>query len=338
MKSIRTKTILWALLPIALVLVIIAVTTLYAYERVMRDVVQEWETELAGTLAARLSDGMEQYSVLLQTIAREGDIQSMEADRIERALQQAESQLTTFDTGVVVYDSYGLPVWSTIAGASYIDTGFPIPDIIESLRENGRTVFSDIFEDNTSGKDVVLIAVPVTRGDGLFTGVLAGISEVKHPVPSAIYARVVNLQVGESGFAYLVDGNGRVIYHPFSSFMGARLTTTAPVSRVLKGDTGAVLAEDLSGERVISGFAPVPDTNWGLIIEEQWNSVIGPVRVYNSLLIVLLVTAGVLGVALVVLSTGRILKPIRDLTRGAQLIAGGNFDQGPGVSGAEPTS
>ena len=41
MRSLRTKTILWALLPIALVLVVVAVITLYAYEQVMRSVVQE---------------------------------------------------------------------------------------------------------------------------------------------------------------------------------------------------------------------------------------------------------------------------------------------------------
>ncbi|HEY91487.1 MAG TPA: HAMP domain-containing protein, partial [Dehalococcoidia bacterium] len=326
MRSLRTKTILWALLPIALVLAIAAVTTLYAYERVMRDVVQEWETELAGTLAARLSEGMNQHSLVLQTIAQENDVRSMEPDRVRQAMQHDESRLTTFDAGVIVYDSHGAPVWSTIAGTEYFDTGFPMLDTIKLLRNSRRPVFSDVFKEITSGKDVVLIAVAVTQDDGSFAGVMVGMSEVKHPVPGAIYARVVNLQVGESGFAYLVDGNGRVIYHPFSSFMGARLTATEPVSRVLKGDTGAILTEDLSGARVISGFAPVAGTNWGLIIEEQWLSVIGPVRGYNSLLIVLLVTAGVLSVVLVGLSTGRILKPIRDLTNGARRIAGGDFD------------
>ena len=326
MRSLRTKTILWALLPIALVLVVMAVITLYSYEQVMRNVVQEWETELAETLAARLSEGMNQYGWVLQTVANEDDIRSMEPARLGPALQRAGDRLAVFDAGVVAYDSYGLAVWSTTTGVDRLGTEFPLPTVVDRLRSGRRPAFSDVFEDSVSGKDVVLVAVRITRTDGTFAGVLAGMSEVKYPVPGAIYAQVAELQVGESGFAYLVDGNGRVIYHPYSAFMGARLTATEPVIRALNGDAGAILTEDLSGERVISGFAPISDTGWGLIIEERWDSVIGPVRGYSSLLIVLLVAAGVLSVTLVGLSTGRILRPIRDLTLGARRIAGGDFD------------
>lgn len=326
MRSLRTKTILWALLPIALVLVIVAVITLYSYEQVMRNVVQEWETELAETLAARLSEGMNQYGWVLQTVANEDDIRSMEPARLGPALQQAGNRLAVFDAGVVAYDSYGLAVWSTTTGVDRPGTEFPLPTVVDRLRRGQRPAFSDVFEDSASGKDVVLVAVRITRTDGTFAGVLAGMSEVKYPSPGAIYAQVTELQVGESGFAYLVDGNGRVIYHPYSAFMGARLTATEPVARALNGDAGAILTEDLSGERVISGFAPISGTGWGLIIEERWDSVIGPVRGYSSLLIILLVAAGVLSVILVGLSTGRILRPIRDLTLGAQRIAGGDFD------------
>ncbi len=326
MRSLRTKTILWASLPIALVLIIMAVITLYAYEQVMRSVVQEWETELAETLAARLSEGLNQHGWVLQTVANEDDIRSMEPALLGPALQQAGSRLGVFDAGVVAYDSYGLAVWSTTTGADRPGTEFPLPTVVDRLRGGQHPAFSDVFEDSVSGKDVILIAVRITRTDGTFAGVLAGMSEVKYPAPGAIYAQVTELQVGESGYAYLVDGNGRVIYHPYSAFMGARLTATEPVTRALNGDAGAILTEDLSGERVIAGFAPISGTGWGLIIEERWDSVIGPVRGYSSLLIVLLVAAGVLSVTLVGLSTGRILRPIRDLTLGARRIAGGDFD------------
>ena len=97
MRSLRTKTILWALLPIALVLIVVAVVTLYAYEQVMRDVVQEWETELAETLAARLSEGMNHYGWVLQTIAEEDDIQSMEPVRLGLALSRAGNRLAIFE-------------------------------------------------------------------------------------------------------------------------------------------------------------------------------------------------------------------------------------------------
>ena len=190
MKSLRTKTILWASLPIALVLIIMAVITLYAYEQVMRSVVQEWETELAETLAARLSEGMNQHGWVLQTVANEDDIRSMEPAHLGPALQRAGNRLGVFDAGVVAYDSYGLAVWSTTTGADRIGTEFPLPTVVDRLRGGQRPAFSDVFEDSVSGKDVVLVAVRITRTEGTFVVVLAGMSEVKYPTPGAIYAQV----------------------------------------------------------------------------------------------------------------------------------------------------
>ena len=69
MRSLRTKTVVWALGPTALVLVVVASIILFAYEQAMRDVVKDWETELARTSAARLSEGMDQYRSLLSTMA-----------------------------------------------------------------------------------------------------------------------------------------------------------------------------------------------------------------------------------------------------------------------------
>jgi len=326
MRSLRTKTVLWALLPVAVVLVVVAVITLYAYERVMRDVVQEWETELAETLAARLSEGMDQYSWVLQTIAAEEEVRAMEPVRLGPALQKAGKRLAVFDADVTAYDSQGVALWTMTPGEKRLGTGFPVPSIFDQVRTTSQPVFSDVLRDEVSGRDVVLVAVPITGEDGAFAGVLVGMSEVKYPVPGAIYAQVTELQVGESGYAYLVDAKGRVIYHPYSALMGARVTEAEPVRLALEGSSGAVLTEDLSGERVISGFAPVSGTGWGLIIEDKWDSVIGTVRGYNSLLIGLLAAGGVLSVVLVGLATGRILRPIRDLTTGAQRIAGGDFD------------
>ncbi len=89
---------------------------------------------------------------------------------------------------------------------------------------------------------------------------------------------------------------------------------------------GAVIAEGPEGETVISGFAPVPDTDWAVITQEKWQSVVGPIRGFSRVLLGLLVLGGVLSEVLIFIGIGRILKPIKDLTRGAQRIASGDFD------------
>jgi nitrate/nitrite-specific signal transduction histidine kinase len=308
------------------VLVVVAAIILFAYEQAMSDVVKDWETELARTSAARLSEGMDQYRRLLSTMAGSEAAHSLDPERRSEVLALAGDRLEAFEGGVAAYGSTGRTVWSTPPFLVQVGAGFPAMDDFERLRRTGEAVYSDVFEDEASGRDGILVAVPMYDGEGRFLGALAGITAVEHPDPGAIYAGVTELRVGESGFAYLVDGTGRVIYHPFGAYAGARLTDTAPVARALGGEAGAVLTEDVSGDRVISGFAPVPGTRWGLVVEESWSSVTGAMRGYSALLLGLMAAAVVVSGVLVVLGSGRILGPLRELTLGARRIAGGDFD------------
>jgi signal transduction histidine kinase len=325
-KGLRAKTVLCALIPIALVLVVVAIVALYAYERVARDIVQQRDTELARVSAARLSEALSRYSRVLQSIAAEDDVQSMEPARLSSALEKAQNQLYVFDAGVVVYSSEGVALWSQPFADERRGTDFPVPSEFDKVRRTLRPAFSNVFQDTVSGEDVVLVGVPIVGSGGEFKGVLAGMFRMKYPLLGAIYAEVLQIKVGHSGYAYLVDGNGQVIYHPNGSQMGRNLAATVPVMRATRGETGAVLTEGLTGESVISGFAPVPGTGWGLITQERWGDVVGPIRGYSKLLLGLLVVGGVLSSALIFFSIGRILGPIQDLTRGAQRIAGGDFD------------
>ncbi|MBC8422406.1 MAG: GAF domain-containing protein [Chloroflexi bacterium] len=325
-KSLRAKTVLSALIPIVLMIVVVAIIALYAYERAASDVIQQRDTELARVSAAWLSDNLDQYRRTLQSIADGADAQSMDPPRLSSALEKAQNQLYVFDAGVVVYDSEGLALWSQPFAAERQGMAFPVASTFDKVRRTLGPAFSDVFRDTTSGEDVILVGVPIVSGGGEFKGVLAGMSEIKYPLLGSVYAEVFEFKVGRSGYAYLVDGNGRVIYHPDGSQVGRNLADFVPVVRATRGETGAVLTEDETGETVISSFAPVPGTDWGLITLERWQDVVGSIRGYSRLLLGLLVVGGILSSALIFFSIGRTLEPIKDLTLGAQRIARGDFD------------
>ena len=325
-KSLRAKTVLSALIPTALVMVLVAIIGLYAYERAARDVVQQRDTELVRISAARLSEALSRYSRVLLSVAAEDDLQSLEPARLSSALEEAQNRLYVFDAGVAVYNGEGIALWSQPFAEARRGTDFPLPSEFDKVRRTLRPVFSNVFRDAISGEEVILVAVPIVGNDGGFRGVLSGLFKMKYPLLGPIYAEVLQLKVGRRGYAYLVDGNGRVIYHPDGSRVGKNLAATLPVMRAIREETGAVFTKDVAGERVISGFAPVPGTGWGLITEERWGDVVGPIRGYGKLLLGLLVAGGVISGGVIFFSIGRILRPIRDLTQGAQRIAGGDFD------------
>ena len=71
-----------ALVPTVLVLVVVAVIGFYVYERLTRDIVEQRDTELAMITAARLSEGLTPHSQILQNLAVDDDVQSMEPARL----------------------------------------------------------------------------------------------------------------------------------------------------------------------------------------------------------------------------------------------------------------
>jgi PAS domain S-box-containing protein len=154
---------------------------------------------------------------------------------------------------------------------------------------------------------------------------LGGLATVKRSLIRSMFAEVLELSPGRSGFAYMVDGHGRVIYHRHSAQLTEDFSGTDQVREVTNGRTGSVLAEDVDVETVVSGFAPVPNTGWGIVTQERWSNVVGPIRDYGKVVLGLLIFGGVLASGAIFLATGRILRPVKDLTQGAQRIAGGDF-------------
>ena len=128
-KSLRAKILLSALIPTAIVLVLVAFIALSEYERVSRDVVEERDTELARVSAARLAEGLQRHSRVLQDLAAEGDVQSLEPARLSSALLKAANRLFVFDAGVVVYNTDGVVLSSQPYSAELLGTDTPVPGV-----------------------------------------------------------------------------------------------------------------------------------------------------------------------------------------------------------------
>jgi PAS domain S-box-containing protein len=316
-----------ALIPIALVLVGGAIVALFAYERVARDVVEQRDTELARTSALRLSESLSRVGEILTGFAMEDDVKSLEPIRLGPVLERFQSQYyLLFDAGVAIYSREGVALWTQPRTLERQRADILVPSEFNQVRKTLRPAFSNVFEDAASGQDVVLVGVPITGSDGEFRGMMGGMLNIRTSSVGARLSEILELKAGRTGYAYLVDGSGRVIYHRDYPLLGKSLSTTDPVMRAMQQETGAILGDDSKGERVISGFARVPGTSWSLITQERWDNVVGPIRGYNWLLVGLMVTGGVLCVGAVFLALGRLLNPIKDLTQGAKRIAGGDFD------------
>jgi adenylate cyclase len=140
------------------------------------------------------------------------------------------------------------------------------------------------------------------------------------------------IKVGETGFAFVLDGAGRLVAHPDISLVlrGADEVTLKPFQAIREavGRAGAGLAtgRDTQGNAVAAEAAPVAGLEWTVVVEQPLSEAFGPIyaalRRTAALLLGGAILAGLLAYAL----ARRMTEPIRRLEEGTERIGAGQFE------------
>jgi serine phosphatase RsbU (regulator of sigma subunit)/anti-sigma regulatory factor (Ser/Thr protein kinase) len=291
-----------------IILAAVAVLTFIAYERVTEEELVGGYREMTYSSANRLKEEITKFSNELATQARTESTYFGDPAAQTAVLAQARRRLSIFDGGVVLLDNFGrvaaaLPERPEIAGHDWSDRSF-----FRQLLADRSVVFSNALEDGPDGSSVIVVAVPVTSPTGELLGALAGMFRLGEPTVSAFYASLVRLRAGEEGHAYLVDGDGQVIYHPHPEQIGADLSGDPLVQEVLRGRVGALRIRHQGQSGTVVAYSPVPGTPWGLLTEEDWATIDTPSRRYGRFLFGLLV----LGIVMPTLGFGLLARARRN--------------------------
>lgn len=316
------QALLWIVLPMTVMLAIAIGAGLFAYQQAVQSLVKARDQELARVSAGRLSENMRGYADILLLLANSESFKSGDLDLQKEALAQARAQglLGAFDGGVLVLDERGVVVLSDPAHPELMARNLALLPFFQNTRALRRPTFSDIFREVGSGEEVIVVAVPILKEEK-FAGLISGAFYIRY---RRLGDEVLKLKVGEEGLAYLVDRNGRVIYHPDPAAIGQDLSRRLAVDRLMHAEEGALISNE-EGKLALFGFAIVPATGWGLVIEEPWAQVVAPIQLYQWLM-ALVVLAGVALTALVIsLGMRRITGPIADLVAQTGRLARGDF-------------
>ena len=328
LKRIHTKIIFGALIPVLLVMGVITLLALVTIENTALEVVIKRDAELAEIAANRLSENLQKYPRLLRELAEKAEANNT-LFTTDAGAVRTRNWLHIFDGGIFIYDREGHVTWSYPEDSREAHPTFPDPDGFSAIKNRLRPFFSNIITSGESDRRIIVIGVPIVDKSGECSGVVAGISSVNTSALGATYTRVLEYKSGQRSYAYLVDGHGRALYHRHSSLIGSDMTDRAPVERVLTGETGAMVTENPSGERVIAGFAPVPGTDWGIVTQGNWSMIKDLIRFYTRLFLIILWAGGTLSGLLIFFLIQRLMRPVRELTRGAEEIANGKFIEIP---------
>jgi GAF domain-containing protein/HAMP domain-containing protein/anti-sigma regulatory factor (Ser/Thr protein kinase) len=151
-----------------------------------------------------------------------------------------------------------------------------------------------------------------------------------------IWDVITGLKIGQGGYAYVVDREGRLIAHPDISLV-LRNTDLAALPQVAAAHAeasgekaaspGAMVAKGISGNSVLTAQAAIAPLGWTLFVELPLNEALAPL--YGSMLrtTALFALALVLATLAALLLARRMTVPIRELQAGAARIGAGELDR-----------
>ena len=324
--SLRFKLIAWFFVPTAIILVAVALVNFNSYQNVTEDLVIERDRDLTQLWAGQLASNLDRFPKVLSDVSHTLRISKQSDAGVQESLAGASPQLRIFDGGVIVLDTFGTvtaihPLRPDIVGQDWSGRAHSL----QMLRSPGP-VFSDVIYDDSIEAEVIEIAVPIIGDQGEFLGSMVGVFHLRATIISAFYSGIVRLRIGNGG-SYIVDGNGKVLFHDNRDLLGADFGTLQPVIQVLLGEVGAIRNRDQQGTDQVSAFAPIPGTPWGLVTEESWSSLTSGSRNTQRYLLLLLALGVIVPAIVVAIGLKRVMRPVEELKRAAKEVARGNFSQ-----------
>jgi two-component system NtrC family sensor kinase len=254
-QGLRTKIIAWSFIPTLIILAAVAIVTYVAYQKVTDDLVLAKDQEVTRLSASQLSAEMKAYTDLLTDIANTSDLRQANPNLQHDALQSFSNRLVIFDGGVTILDNFGVVAVTMPERPEELGQDWSSRDYFRQIVHSSRPVFSNILPDGPQQTDVIVVAVPILGDQGELIGVLAGMFRMGAREVSAFYGGIVKQRIGENGSTYIVDSQGRVIYHQDSTQIGENISTSSVVQAAMTGETGAIRTEDSNGKRIVAGYA-----------------------------------------------------------------------------------
>lgn len=126
----------------------------------------------------------------------------------------------------------------------------------------GKVVFTQVMLNDKTHLPALDIMIPI-KNDGIVQGLIAATLDLE-----LLNNLSANTTVGQSGYAFIIDKNGRVIAHPDRKMVNNMedLSKLEIVREVMVGKSGN-MEYIYEGETKLAAYQPIDTTGWGVIVQ-----------------------------------------------------------------------
>lgn len=185
--------------------------------------------------------------------------------------------------------------------------------------------FGSVVFDETVGLPLVTIAIPVRNQEDMIDGALVAKVNLKY-----LWFLVSNTEIGERGYAYILDDRRFLVAQKGDSPASPILTDLSAHPYIqqltLSVNPPVMTYQGLRGETVLGSASLIESVFWHVVVELPVGEAYTPLRRMAFIMTGVLFFTVLAAIALGIFFSVQFVRPLRQLTSGAEQIRTGNLD------------
>jgi signal transduction histidine kinase len=279
------------------------------------------ELVIARNIAAQVEETLKRTQYIVDALAKDADIRSMDPVKQRRALTLA-NDIAEIPDGIVILDPKGrlVAVNAGLPSAREFMPKSPYETCVRPAQVPGGSRFSDIYKSQTD-EPAMMLSVPVMENGRLLAVVAGGTLIDKHSMGG-----ISRISIGQTGYAEIIDRHGQIVIQPRRGKREQNLDADPEELALFVKKQGVAEFVNAKGVPILAAFAQIPDTGWGVIVRQESSESFATANSMVVMMLALLCISLFAAVAVSALLAERFVRPITALAQGVREIADGRLD------------
>lgn len=316
-NSLRTRLAAFFVLMAIIPILVMGFISVRISEQSVADEIQDKATIIVDNLNNNVNLFLDQNKNLVAFLATTKTLRSLERDEITLLLYdviQKHPQILRLHVANIEEESvFAVPF--TVVSDDYDVTQ---QDWYKGAIDAKGDFVSEVRIDPASGNSIISISNVILSDTGVPIGVIsADISLV------SLTRMVMNMKVGEEGFAFVTDKTGTVIAHKDYRIAKAQENYTHFdfVNNALSGEKGFTTYKDEEGKEQFVAYGYYNLTGWGIFVQQPVSEAFSSVSAISRTVIYISLIVGLLSLAISVFLGQLTVKPIHRLLKVTENVA-----------------
>ena len=232
-------------------------------------------------------------------------------DAAEDALKDVMKKVGSNYEAAYVTDANGV-IQADGVGGTYRGINVADRDYFQSAK-NGKSIIGTPVKSKKTGKPIAVAATPLYGDNGNFVGTLCAALNVE-----MICQTINETKIGNTGYAFMFDGEGMTVAHPKKEFVlelnGKTIQGMESLIKVMLEQKTGIESYAFKGVDKLAGYAPVPLTGWSIGITQDRNDFMAIAETIRNSIIITTVIMLAIAIGIAWFFSRSITKPIIKIT------------------------